>query len=864
MTRIAVRRLPRILAPLLFSALLPAIVHAESVDELLLRARHKQLVAGDLVAAEQLYKQALSDRSLDAAAQARIRVRLASCLVRRGKLDIAEPYLEERLYAVPGVSAAVQRLARKLRDQVRRRRVRPEPAPVPDGVEQRRARFDQYMAEARRAMDRGEDASAYLRALMAQELFPESAGAQGLVAELETRWSGAGRFLADPARFVRNWTKTRIAQVAARAEKLFREGVARDGKRAINLAEGRLRDAIAVIDACESSGASDRLSSLRQRIVLYWREMRARHGRGLPDIPAVRHHSAPTADYLRALQRLLDMVSSPDREYRLLPVIAPRSGPPLGWHRKPEGFLLLRSAPSRWTLAAFAHEYLRRHVEPRTWSKPDNYLETAGGMLVARNHPRVLDKLEAELRRLEKPNKTRLRARVLVVSVTDAAAAAFLKRFGPFRRFDRGGSPALVRAIPKNYSLDYLASFLRGEGATVHPGRDAFDVPVTNGAAQTFFLAKSLRTARGYESATEGEYGILLDVFPYHDTDATAFLMRVSARAPAPPLKTADGPLLPRFLEQTTEFALEVPTGGILAVVGARDPFADARGASGTTIVLWSTADDDDGGNNTDATAGPAGAEVSVRALLLGQRDAPGPRLDPGRGFVRRDSSTVLRQRARFLDRLVKQVLGDKAEIDVEEATLRIPPEQREAAADLVARMQREGEAAYVVTVRARAVKSSVLQRWMTREGLKRFPFGEGNLALADPPAPELVRGDLESDVFAPEARISVRGLQAAHVLSALTRTVEAADGGAATVTEGLRITMRPYTWRDRLVVELDLQTSARDGGKVAGTRVRGRVDLGDWRRPKTVILAGIPHPTASRPDRLTEIVISLALRRIP
>jgi len=517
---------------------LPGATRAGSTEQLLLRARHKQLVQGDLAGAERLYREALKDRSLGPGAQARVRVRIASCLVRRGRYDVAEPFLAERIYARDEVDPAVRRLAAELRARVRRERPPPRVAPPGDGVREKRARFDRYLGEARRALDRGENAFAYLRALMARELFPESAEAQALVAEIETRWSGAARFLADPLQWLRDWTETRITQVAARAGKLFREGVAHDGRGAYNLAEGRLREAVRVIDACESAGVSERLVALRRRIELYWREMRARTGRGPPDIAPVRRRASPTADYLEALQRMLDMVSSSDREYRLLPVLGRPGGAPLGWHRKPEGFSLLRSAPSRWTLAAFAREYLRRRVHPRTWSEPGNYLETAGGMLVARNDPAVLDALEEELRQLEKPKTRTLRARLLAVPVGDAAAAAFIERFGPFRRFDRGGSSAYARALPAEYSLDYVASFLRSAGATVHPGRDAFDVPVTNGAAQTFFLARPLRTAQGYGEQAKGEYGVLIDAFPYR-AGARSPSWACATRSPQPAARRA-------------------------------------------------------------------------------------------------------------------------------------------------------------------------------------------------------------------------------------------------------------------------------------------------------------------------------------
>jgi hypothetical protein len=51
---------------------------------------------------------------------------------------------------------------------------------------------------------------------------------------------------------------------------------------------------------------------------------------------------------------------------------------------------------------------------------------------------------------------------------------------------------------------------------------------------------------------------------------------------------------------------------------------------------------------------------------------------------------------------------------------------------------------------------------------------------------------------------------------------------------------------------------------RVTGTHVAGTIDLGNPDRPGTALICRIPHPTLSRPDRLTEIVVAISVRRVP
>jgi hypothetical protein len=174
----------------------------------------------------------------------------------------------------------------------------------------------------------------------------------------------------------------------------------------------------------------------------------------------------------------------------------------------------------------------------------------------------------------------------------------------------------------------------------------------------------------------------------------------------------------------------------------------------------------------------------------------------------------------------------------------------------------------------------------MAREELVEQPFGTADLALAE--RRQIVSGTEPPDVFAPAnwAKITCRGLQARHGLSTRTRTSpayasedELAKAATRTVTEGTRVTVRPYAWAGRLWVEVDIQTGSLESEveemaldmpvpshrtHLGGTHVVGTIDLGDWKQPKTAIITGIPHPTASRADKLTEIAVSLSVRPVP
>jgi hypothetical protein len=191
-------------------------------------------------------------------------------------------------------------------------------------------------------------------------------------------------------------------------------------------------------------------------------------------------------------------------------------------------------------------------------------------------------------------------------------------------------------------------------------------------------------------------------------------------------------------------------------------------------------------------------------------------------------------------------------------------------------------------------VRTSILERWLERENLKLTRLDELDVVLADAPSGEFLLRNLEpaepGDVFAPRwewPKPAALGLQARHLLSTRTRTSPdyARDDNLATahtrkISEGLRVTVRPFTWRgNTLRIHVDIETAALESEveeralalavpsyrtKVAGTRVTGTIDVGNPARPQTALVCRIPHPTASRPGRLTEIVIALSVRRVP
>ncbi|MFI5403447.1 MAG: hypothetical protein ACHQ1G_10950, partial [Planctomycetota bacterium] len=261
----------------------------------------------------------------------------------------------------------------------------------------------------------------------------------------------------------------------------------------------------------------------------------------------------------------------------------------------------------------------------------------------------------------------------------------------------------------------------------------------------------------------------------------------------------------------------------------------------------------------------------------------------PALAFHRRDD---LR---RVLERFVREELGlADATVDVAGAVLRVSPARLEDAAQVVASMERESGRSYVIEVEMRAVRSPVLARWLAREELSLQPIEGAEVAFSDAPDPGLLLRRLDPaetpDVFAPAGawpKPTAKGLQARHVLSSRARTSPAygseedlATGETRTVTEGVRVTVRPFTSRENtLRAEVDIETCALEEDeeeralaiaipshrtRFSGSRVRGTLDLGNPEAPRTAFLCRIPHPTESRPDRLVELVVALTVRRVP
>jgi tetratricopeptide (TPR) repeat protein len=884
----------RVRAGIAFLAIASAIARAETTEEILFRARQAQLVLGDIELAVRLYREALEDAALGAGAKAEAHLRLALCYEEIEDWSRADLHLGPAIYAGDGVPAEVRRLADEARLRVLA--MTPKPAPGPSTPRRDTAeRVGEELRAARGFLESGDAWRALLHAKNVLDLDPSNAAAKEIDAEAERRLSDAAGFIRDPLRFVRKWTETRITQVATRAQASLAKGVAHGEARRWNLAESSFREALAEIDACEFGSDSDRLRDLRVHVVGRWDAAhRAAYGRPL-DAAAVappERPATPLGDYLNQLQKLLDLVSSGEHEYRLLPVQPPHPATGGSWQRTPEAMSLFRDLPSAWSPALFARLYLPLRVAPDSWAERDNFLEPVGDMLVARHRPDVLDALLDEVKRMEQPTPATLPGRFLLVPVARDALARLEAQLGKFEVSRRGPDPVFYRIVPARHGVDYLCSFLRDLGAEVRPAHDTFEAELRNGAPQTLFAAAPLSRAAAYREtrAAAAHFGLLLDVYPLRDrTGRTATGIRLVARTPVPPLF----PDIPRFLTQEAELFADLPPGATLVAAGLLDPFAQAEEGAGELVLLWHNAASDNP-EARPADAFPAG-EVSLRELLLRQRDFPGPLADPASGFVAPEALGVMKERARFLERFLRDALGtEEATVDVTEAVLRVPPARLEDAEQVVEAMKRESARSYVIEVQTRAVRSPVLARWLAREELALQPLEGAEYALADSAGLRELLRRLEpaepADAFAPQddwPKPTALGLQARHVLSSRTRTSpvygseeDLATGETRTVTEGLRVTVRPYTSRgNTLRVEVDAETCALESDeeeralaiaipshrtRFSGSRVRGTLDLGNPDSPRGAVLCRIPHPTESQPDRLVELVIAITVRRVP
>jgi tetratricopeptide (TPR) repeat protein len=884
-------------------ALLAGAVLAGPADELIFRARHAQQVQDNLPEAIRLYREALGDTSLSRQRQAEIHLRIALCYKELKEYRQALDHLTPHMYK--GAPPPIGRLAGETRRQVEELLPKEAQATDPRPLDQgalRRELFANHLRQARRFRDRGDEWRALLHVQEALKLDPSHGEARALHTELETRLSGMADFVRDPLEFVRTWTETRVTQVARTAENHLQHAVDYAARRKFNLAVASFEQAVAVIDACEFGRDSDRLVVLRHRIVARWEALlRDQLGGSRPEIPEAPRSHRLLGEFLNAMQSMLDLISGPDREYRIVPVRAPRGQTTSGWRRKPLDYVLLRDLPSSWSPADFARLYLPRRVHAESWSQRGNYVEAVGGMLVARNRPQVLDALQEEIKRLEQPAGEPLRGRFLLVPVRRDTLKRFQEEFGEFQTSHRGREPVQYRVLPARVSLDYLCSYLRDQGIEARPDHDTFEVDIANGVPQTFFAGVPLNRAPGYETFNAGKappelahFGVVIDLYALRDRrGATAAGFRLTSRLPVRPLGGAA--CSPRFLGQEAALFVDLPRGSTLAVAGLVDPFAPRDGGDRELLLLWEHAAPSgttDGVPDRDAALG---AEVSLRDLLLKQRDDPGPRRDERDGFTDRGALDALAARARFLETLLQRELeSDQVQVQVEDAVLRVPPALREDAAQIVAALERESGHSYIVRVHTRAVRTSVLERWLARENLKLTRADELDVALADAPSGEFLLRNLEpvepGDVFAPRwewPKPAALGLQARHLLSTRTRTspAYASDDNLATaqtrkISEGLRVTVRPFTWRgNTLRVHVDIETAALESEveeralalavpsyrtKVAGTRVTGIIDVGNPARPRTALVCRIPHPTASRPGRLTEIIIALSVRRVP
>ncbi|MHC4932569.1 MAG: hypothetical protein ACYTGV_10315, partial [Planctomycetota bacterium] len=384
------------------SALLPLVLCAaawaqsSTVEDLLFRARHAQFAQGDPKRALELYSVALQDKSLDAARQAAIHLRMARCWVDLGEDTRALGHLKPHIYDRDGVEVGVRIRAAELRDAITTRLPRTAPSAAERQEEQtaRQERlFKEQLALARTALQNENDLLAFYYVQSALKIDPQSEQARAMAAELENRLSGVMDIVREPLKVFRSLSEAQIRTVARRAEALLRKALGHGRMREINLAEAAFRDAVTVIDSSEFASESDRLVSTRQRVVEHWRAFRRKQfgeSRADPVLPEPVRRATPLADYLNHLQRVLDTVSAPEHEYRIIPVARRKTDARSAGVRSPDRFTLLTHIESRWTPAQFARLHLPRVIHPESWRERGNFLETVGTMLVARNRPGVL------------------------------------------------------------------------------------------------------------------------------------------------------------------------------------------------------------------------------------------------------------------------------------------------------------------------------------------------------------------------------------------------------------------------------------------------------------------------------------------
>lgn len=881
---------------------------ADPAADLLFRARHAERVEGDPRKAAELYGKALAIPGLAEARRTEARVRLALCHEALGEAQEALAQIPESLTADPALPERLRSEALACRARILASQRPQSDPPRPPASETTAAaalvaranRVRELLAEARRLKEAGEEMRALLRARAALELEPASAEAETLVRELEARLSEAARFVRDALRVVKNWSEARVKVVASRARETLREGMTAARRGEINTAEARFREALRAIDECEFAAESEELLALRQRVAHEWRLLvQQKGGRAEIPEPAAASRSALMAEFLNLLQRMLDVASSGETEYRILPVEAPEPARPTGAQRKPEEYQLRRDEPSAWTPALFARHWLPARVEPESWRSAGAFLDAAGSMLVARNRREVLDAAARELAGIASPDPGPLRARFLLVPVDRDALERIERHFLAFSVSTLGPSPVLYRVLPADRPFEYVVGYLRDQGCDVSLSSDVFTVEMANGAPQTLLVSRPSPPPAGFEGAKEaGRSSVLLDLYPLRDRRGrTAAALRLACTAPSAPAMAREGALLPRLLSQEAALYTELPPGAVLLVGNLVDPFrGDADpGAPGRSLLLvfenpapaTSAAEP---GPDEPAPPGASLLELPLHSLLVRVRDDPGPSIDRQRGFLPRPAPDALRARAEFLATLLRDGLAtEQVLVDPVDAVARVPSALHETASAVLQTLERESERAYEVRVTVRAVRTSALERWLAREPLALVPFGEGAAAVLDVPSGEaLLRGlpAEPADLFAPEGELAAfgaLGLQERHALSSRARTLPAAEGLATEpsqlVTEGIRVAVRPYAWRGRIRCEIVIEACAATETAeersleqpvpalrtaTEGFRLAGGVDLGAAPGVRTVFIRGLGHPRSSAPDRPVELVAAVSISAPP